>query len=222
MGYIHVAEAILCLFMSWLHWSLLVAWASAGTILPNIDWYSDTCLMRLGKSFKKQINCAICVVFTTKSWIFSLSYVRPPLLRDHLIQWLLYTGFTAQRSFWVWAQPISRHCETYHPRTFADKNWIRPVKLLCIIMFKIGPKSLLGPVKAKKCSRCLQYEEVLLCNAFSHWPSPYTEWSPCIPSQSMTNIKQYVVEVWLWFLVIDLVGRALAVAVRCAVAVWAC
>ena len=45
------------------------------------------------------------------------------------------------------------------PRTFADKRWVGPVKLLCIIMFnisKIRPKSLLGPVKAQKFSRCLQ------------------------------------------------------------------
>ena len=44
------------------------------------------------------------------------------------------------------------------PRTFADKRWVGPVKLLCIIMFnisKIRPKSLFGPVKAQKFSRCL-------------------------------------------------------------------
>ena len=39
------------------------------------------------------------------------------------------------------------------PRKFADKRWVGPVKLLCIIMFnisKIRPKSLLGQVKAQK------------------------------------------------------------------------
>ena len=44
------------------------------------------------------------------------------------------------------------------PRTFVDKRWIGPVKLLCIIMFnvsKIRPKSLLGPVKAQKFSWCV-------------------------------------------------------------------
>ena len=44
------------------------------------------------------------------------------------------------------------------PRTFADKRWVGPVKLLCIIMFNISKnrrKSLLGPVKAQKFSRCL-------------------------------------------------------------------
>ena len=41
------------------------------------------------------------------------------------------------------------------PRTFADKKWVGPVKLLCIIMFKIRLKSLLGPVKAQKYLRCL-------------------------------------------------------------------
>ena len=44
------------------------------------------------------------------------------------------------------------------PRTFADKRWVGLVKLLCIIMFnisKIRPKSLFGPVKAQKFSRCL-------------------------------------------------------------------
>ena len=44
------------------------------------------------------------------------------------------------------------------PRTFTDKQWEGPVKLLCIIMFKISkirPKSLLGVVKAKKCLQCL-------------------------------------------------------------------
>ena len=43
------------------------------------------------------------------------------------------------------------------PRTLADKKG-GPVKLLCIIMFdisKIRPKSILGPVKAQKFSRCL-------------------------------------------------------------------
>ena len=46
------------------------------------------------------------------------------------------------------------------PRTFADKRWVGPVKLLCIIMFNISrirPKSLLGPVKAQKFSRCLYW-----------------------------------------------------------------
>ena len=45
------------------------------------------------------------------------------------------------------------------PRTLADKRWVGPVKLLCIIMFdisKIRPKSNLGPVKAQKFSQCLQ------------------------------------------------------------------
>ena len=44
------------------------------------------------------------------------------------------------------------------PRTLADKRWVGPVKLLCITMFdisKIRPKSVLGPVKAQKFSRCL-------------------------------------------------------------------
>ena len=44
------------------------------------------------------------------------------------------------------------------PRTFTDKRWAGPVKFLCIIMFninKIRPKSLFGPVKAQKFSRCL-------------------------------------------------------------------
>ena len=44
------------------------------------------------------------------------------------------------------------------PRTFTGKNWVGPVKLMCIIMFKINkirPKSPFGPVKAPKFSRCL-------------------------------------------------------------------
>ena len=44
------------------------------------------------------------------------------------------------------------------PRTLADKRWVGPVKLLCIMMShisKIRPKSILGPVKAQKFSRCL-------------------------------------------------------------------
>ena len=44
------------------------------------------------------------------------------------------------------------------PRTFTGKNWVGPVKLMCIIMFKINkirPKSTFGPVKAPKFSRCL-------------------------------------------------------------------
>ena len=44
------------------------------------------------------------------------------------------------------------------PRTLADKRWVGPVKLLCIIMSdinKIRPKSILSLVKAQKFSRCL-------------------------------------------------------------------
>ena len=44
------------------------------------------------------------------------------------------------------------------PRPLADKRWVGPVKLLCIIMFdisKIRPKSILRLVKAQKFSRCL-------------------------------------------------------------------
>ena len=44
------------------------------------------------------------------------------------------------------------------PRTFTSKNWVGPVKLLFIIMFKISkirPKSLFGLVKAPKFSQCL-------------------------------------------------------------------
>ena len=43
------------------------------------------------------------------------------------------------------------------PWTLADKR-VGPVKLLCIIMFdisKVRPKSILGPMKAQKFSRCL-------------------------------------------------------------------
>ena len=42
--------------------------------------------------------------------------------------------------------------------TVADKRWVEPVKLLCIIMFdisKIRPKSILGLVKAQKVLQCL-------------------------------------------------------------------
>ena len=38
------------------------------------------------------------------------------------------------------------------PRTLADKKWVGPVKLLCIIMFdisKIRPKSILSLVEAQ-------------------------------------------------------------------------
>ena len=44
------------------------------------------------------------------------------------------------------------------PQTLADKRWVGPVKILCIIMFeisKIRPKSILGLVKAQKFSLCL-------------------------------------------------------------------
>ena len=43
-------------------------------------------------------------------------------------------------------------------RTLADKRWVGPVKLLCVIMFdisKIRPKSILSLVKAQKFSQCL-------------------------------------------------------------------
>ena len=46
------------------------------------------------------------------------------------------------------------------PRTFADKRWVGPVKLMCTIIFnisKIRPKSLFGPVKAQKFLRCLHH-----------------------------------------------------------------
>ena len=49
------------------------------------------------------------------------------------------------------------------PRTLADKRWVGPVKLLCIIMFdisKIRPKSILGPVKAQKFSQCLVWNNI--------------------------------------------------------------
>ena len=48
------------------------------------------------------------------------------------------------------------------PRTFTGKNWVGPVKLMCIIMFKIHkirPKSPFGPVKAPKFSRCLSQQD---------------------------------------------------------------
>ena len=51
---------------------------------------------------------------------------------------------------------FNRHADTAKqtgPRTFADKRWVGPVKLLCIIMFnisKIRSKSPFGPVKAQK------------------------------------------------------------------------
>ena len=47
------------------------------------------------------------------------------------------------------------------PRTLADKKWVGPVKLLCIIMFdisKIRSKFLFGPVKAQKFSWCLHLQ----------------------------------------------------------------
>ena len=48
---------------------------------------------------------------------------------------------------------LARNPKLIGPQTFADKIWVVPVKLLCISMFnisKIGHKSILGPVKAKK------------------------------------------------------------------------
>ena len=56
---------------------------------------------------------------------------------------------------------FNRHADTAKltgPRTFADKRWVGPVKLLCIIMFnisKIRSKSPFGPVKAQKFLQCL-------------------------------------------------------------------
>ena len=51
------------------------------------------------------------------------------------------------------------------PWTFADKNWVGPVKLLCIIMLKISqmrPKSLLSPVKAQESLRCLRIPIIIM------------------------------------------------------------
>ena len=48
---------------------------------------------------------------------------------------------------------LARNPKLIGPQTFADKIWVVPVKLLCISMFnisKIGHKSILGTVKAKK------------------------------------------------------------------------
>ena len=63
------------------------------------------------------------------------------------------------------------------PRTLADKSWVGPVKLLCIIMFdisKIRPKSILGPVKAQKFSQCLFPAFIsVIQNA-----TPYLLWTP--------------------------------------------
>ena len=70
------------------------------------------------------------------------------------------------------------------PQTFADKRWVGPVKLLCIIMFnisKIRPKSLLGPVKAQKFLRCLCFQAFstyfvhLFYNMYESYESIYME-----------------------------------------------
>ena len=53
--------------------------------------------------------------------------------------------------FWLWGKADTT--KLTGPQTLADKRWVGPVKLLCIIMFnisKIRPKSILGPVKAEK------------------------------------------------------------------------
>ena len=58
--------------------------------------------------------------------------------------------------WWYWPPKPSR---IFH-QTFADKRWVGPVKLPCIIMSnisKIRPKSFLGPVKAQKFLRCLYH-----------------------------------------------------------------
>ena len=57
-----------------------------------------------------------------------------------------------------WSLDFADTAKLTGPRIFADKRWVGPVKLLCVIMFninKIRPKSLFGPVKAQKFSRCL-------------------------------------------------------------------
>ena len=73
-----------------------------------------------------------------------------------IINFLLY--------FRIYILVIMRNTDTAKltgPWTLADKRWVGPVKLLCIIMFdisKIRPKSILGPVKAQKFSRCLEIQ----------------------------------------------------------------
>ena len=69
---------------------------------------------------------------------------------------LCYWGFNSQKVFIG-----SSNADTVKltgPRTLANKRWVGPVKLLCMIMFsisKIRPKSILGMVKAQKFLRCL-------------------------------------------------------------------
>ena len=80
------------------------------------------------------------------------------------------------------------------PRTFTGKNWVGPVKLLCIIMFrisKIGPKSLFGLVKAPKFSQCLPswcHMAPLLNTCTAH----YASLSQCTHMQLPTCINHKV------------------------------
>ena len=58
------------------------------------------------------------------------------------------------------ADMVSDTAKLTTPPTLADKRWVGPVKLLCIIMFdisKIRPKCIHGPVKAQKFSQCLWF-----------------------------------------------------------------
>ena len=82
---------------------------------------------------------------TTSEWSTNIAYKGASYIRDFTVVGLILrvnTDTTKLTSPW----------------TFADKKWVGPVKLLCIIMFnisKIRSKSLLGPVKAQQFSQFL-------------------------------------------------------------------
>ena len=42
-----------------------------------------------------------------------------------------------------------------------------------------------------------QWEEALLCNASSHWPSPYSEW-PLIQYTTVIINREMLVHCWIW------------------------
>ena len=58
--------------------------------------------MRLGKSYQKHIHFIICLTLSLQNHVYPPCRERAPVLREHKIEWSLYTGFT----IYSWSQHI--------------------------------------------------------------------------------------------------------------------
>ena len=164
--------------------------------LPIIS--NDSCIMKQMRWWTV-IHHLIIILVTTFLGTLSLSNIRPgvSLLPSHLQSWCCSnekSRFNSNKFHWVISQVIAickrilnwNYSQVSHtakltgPRILADKRWVGPVKLLCITMFdisKIRPKSLLGPVKTKKFSRCLRSNRVNHTIYWHQWVNHITLYS---------------------------------------------